>query len=172
MITKKYLIAAAVGLLVLAACKPTEDNYRSAYDKASEAARRKAVELSTGTDGMALESFDGPRVEVVDGDTILISPKRLKRFEGTEEAHAAATAGVAVAKYSMATNARRQIQDLLGAYPEAFIATDGDDNYYVIIATANSSQQAAPVLSTFKDTHPGYPYIGLPGCPLIFAIEP
>lgn len=168
---KKILLLAAGGILLLTACKPTEHNYRNAYDKAYEAAQRKAAEMSVSTDGAVLETFDGPRVEIVEGDTLYVSPVTVSGFETDGEKSRAGKIGIAVARYSMPTNARRHMADLAGKYPGASMATDGDDNYYVLIDRVASIPEAAAPLRGFRKANPDYPYIGLGGKALILVLR-
>ena len=152
-------------VLLLAGCKPTENNYRSAYEKAVEAAQRKAEAEMESINGEKMESLDGPRVEVIDGDTILIARNRIKPFETSLEKPC--KGGVAVARYSMPTNAKRHADDLRKGYPESFVGFDGEEYYYVIIETVDNSTEAASIIRKFKVTRPEYNYIGLQGTPLL-----
>lgn len=161
--------AAALTLMVLASCKPTEKNYQQAYDKAAEAARRKASEMATASDGSRLESLDGPAIKIVDGDTIRVAPGRVRAFETENPAEGT---GVAVAKYSMPTNARRQLQDIREAYPGAFIATDGDESYYVVATIAPSQEEAAPLARDFRNANPSWVYLGLDSSPILITVVP
>lgn len=168
---RKAFIALLLPALALTACKPTERNYQTAYDKAYEAAQRRAEGLTTGAGGERLESLDGPRLQMVDGDTLRIATAEVKRFESGEDLTDSGNVGVAVARYSMPTNARRHLADLREDFREAFIATDGDDNYYVVAFTAPSIEEAAAPLRTFRNSNPSFPFIGLPDGPLLLFIS-
>lgn len=162
----KILMATVLfSVVALTGCKPTEDNYRSAYSKAYEASRRKATEIQSSESGATLESMDGPRTEVVDGETLRIAGSTLKVFEGY--AAPACTYGLAVARFSMPTNARGSVSDLSGDWPRALVAIDGADGYYVIAELFDSLQDAAAGIRKFRDARPDFPYIGLEGKPLV-----
>lgn len=157
----------AVAGFILAGCKPTENNYKAAYDKAYDAARRHAEEQSFSSEGVKLESLDAPRIEIVDGDTLLVGSKRVRPFETADSLTGTGAFGIAIARYSMPTNARRHVTDLRKEYPQAFIAEDGDDNYYVMIRRIPSIPEAAEPIRIFRLSHPDYPYSGLSSRPLL-----
>lgn len=161
---KKYLFL-TIAALAFCGCKPTERNYQLAYDKASEAARAKTESESTGLDGVKLESLNGPRREILDGDTIMVAKEIVKPMD-SELPDAKGKVGVAVAQYRMATNARRNVQDLKKEYPNAFVGTDGKEAHYVIIDYLPSLKDAAAAAATFATKHPDYHYMGLSGYPL------
>ena len=164
---KKYAFFILISILSLA-CKPTEKNYQKAYDKAAEAAERKNRMDTESVSGGKLDSFNAPRVQIVEGDTVWVSSVRVKPFETTIEG--ADKAVVAIAHYKMPTNARRHAEDIRKDYPDAFVAKDGDENYYVVIGRASGYKDAAPLIRQFKETHPGYRYIGMNDGPIVLFI--
>lgn len=155
-------------VILLAGCKPTERNYQAAYDKAYEAAQRRTQEQTTGSDGTTLEMMDGPRILTIDNETFHISSSRVSPFELDGDKPEKGTVGVAVARYSMPTNARRHAQELKKDFTDTFIVTDGDDNYYVVAIIGATIEETVPDLKKFKSKHKDYTYIGLSGHPLIF----
>lgn len=161
---KKYLFL-SIAVVALWGCKPTEKNYEIAYDKAAEAAKVKTELESTGLDGVKLESLNGPRREIIEGDTIMVAKEIVKPMD-SEFAEAKGKVGVAVALYRMPTNARRNVQDLRQEYPNAFVGTDGKEAHYVIIDYFPSLKEAASGAAAFAAEHPGYHYMGLSGHPL------
>ena len=163
-------IACVLALLAVAGggCKPTEGNYRSAYDKAYEANKRKNTEATTAVDGTKLEMMDGPNISIVEGDTLYISRERVSPVEAAPSTPG--VYGVAIGRYGMPTNARRQVQELSATSPSAFMAKDGDDNYYVIIRTVETLPEARDVIKDFHAAHPGYPSIGLPQGPVVVTV--
>lgn len=161
---KKYLLL-SIAVVALWGCKPTEKNYQLAYDKAAEASRVKTESESTGLDGVKLESLDGPRQEILDGDTIMVAKEIVKPMD-SELPEAKGKVGVAVAQYRMATNARRNVQELKHEYPNAFVGTDGKGAHYVIVDYIPSLKEAAATAAAFAAKHPDYHYMGLSGYPL------
>lgn len=166
----KRLIIPALLLLMLVGCKPTEKNYREAYDKAYEAAQRRTATEMESVSGQRIERMDGPRVEIVNGDTLYVGKEIVKAFEADTLTPSGKTA-VAVARFTQPTNARRLVKDLLPKYKEAFIATDGRDSYYVVIKRVADLNEAADAIHVFKSLEPNYPFIGLGGQPLIVYLR-
>lgn len=168
---KRILLAALGSILLLTACKPTEKNYQSAYEKAHEAAVKKSELENTSVTGNRLESIDGARREVVGQDTVVVGRQLVKPFE-SEETASEGRVGIAIAKYKMPTNARRHLQDVKKEYPEALVATDGQDNYYVMIKRVASLDEAVDPIRVYELKHPDFPYMGLEGSPVVFFFSP
>ena len=168
---KKILIFPIICLFLFAACKPTEKNYKNAYDTAIQAVEKKNQKERESESGRQLESFDGPRIEIVKGDTLYVHKGLLKPYEPkvTEEK---GRNGVAIARYSRITNARKHAQDMKDSYDGAFVATDGHENYYVMIKRVADMEEAADVIHVFRLAHPDYHYIGLSGQPLTVFFSP
>lgn len=156
----RSLILAFAGLL-LAGCKPTEKNYRSAYDAAQ--AKRQAA--ATADDGLlpvsVLESTDGPRRLNIGGTEIYTQAMALSGAE-------LGTYNVAVGAYSMDTNAKALAEKLRGeGYADACVALGSDSKIYVVAAHTDGLEDAAAVVAQFRNSHPGFPYSGLPGAPVV-----
>lgn len=169
---KKYLFLIAIGAAIFASCKPTEQNYRNAYDKAYEASQRKAAELTTASDGTKLESMYGARVETVGGQEIAITSVRVKPQEADPEVAASNKMALSVAKYSMITNARRNVEELKKDFPEAFIGYDGENGYYVLICPLPTMGDAEAPAKAFRKKYSEFPYIGLEGKPTVVLLRP
>lgn len=163
---KKTLLILGVCTLLFAACKPTEKNYREAYSKAYEAAQRRAEKETTSTDGARLEATDGMRYEQVGQESVAVVRGRVKSIDETVKTGKAKT-GLAVAKYKVNTNARRNVEDLKADYPEAFVATNGSDEYFVVVAVFPALTEAPPYIEEFRKHYPEYHYMGLEGRPAV-----
>lgn len=155
----------------MVACKPTEKNYADAYGKAYEAAQRRAQAENESSTGEKMERLGGPRVEVVNGDTVLVAPGLVRPTEPTDTLEKGRV-GIAVAHYKMSTNANRHADDLKGEYPASFVAADGDNNYYVMIKRVTSIPESVDPIRIFMETHPDYRYIGLGDRPQVVFISP
>lgn len=164
---KRLIFYAFVALLVCS-CKPTEQNYKSAYD----AAMKKKAQQSIGADGsvIELEDLSGPSQQIIGNDTILITHEGVKAVEPSP-APGEGKIGVAISKFGMITNARMQASDLRSKEPDIFVAVDGDGNHYVVVARCNSLPDAVEIVNGFKKRHPDYPFIGLPGSPVTVTIH-
>lgn len=169
---RKALTGLAVaGIIILfPACKPTENNYRAAYEAAQGAVERKARQEAESASGGKLEAIDGPRRENFDGETIMVGRRRVKAFETTLPDDGRRV-GVAIARYSVPTNARRHLEDVKQEYPEALIATDGTDNYYVMIERVKTIPESVDPIRVYRAKHPDYGYQGLGGEPQVFVIQ-
>lgn len=154
-------------ILFLWSCKPTERNYQLAYDKAAEAARLKREAETTGADGRRLESINGPRKEVVAGDTIMVASEVVKALDDKSADNVKGKIGIAVAKFRMATNAKSNVSDLKSKYPQALVATNGKDAYYVVVECVSKLDEAGIPIKAFMTKNPNFHYMGLSGEPAL-----
>ena len=67
-------ISAAMVALMFVGCKPTENNYKAAYDAAVSKRQEVAKEQMRPASG--LMSDDGPQLRVVDGDSVYVLRER------------------------------------------------------------------------------------------------
>ena len=154
---KKILLVCGVAAMVLAGCKPTEKNYRAAYDAA--VGKRQAEQAALAADGLISE--DAPRPMYMDGDTIYFSNDIVKAD------HEMKAVNVAVAMFKMSTNARSGAKALQEAGFDAFPAQAVGDKWYVIAGTFEDLPAARTFIKDFAAKNPGYPYIGLNDHPAI-----
>lgn len=161
----KKIIALSLLALVLAGCKPTEDNYKRAYDAAKAKREQANAEAMIPTTGLI--SDDGPTLKVIDGDSLFVSRERLSvEPKGSNELK---TYNVAVGVYKMNTNAKAQAVALSEEGYNAFAARATGERWYAVIGSFDSLAEAQKLISEFKKKHPAYPYIGLPGSPVIIG---
>lgn len=165
---KKYLLIFGAAVLLLTACKPTEKNYKNAYDAAYGAAQRKAEKEAESLSGGKLESLDGPQLEVVGSDSIPMGRERVKPYE-TQLPADGNKVGIAIARYKVPTNARRHLEDVKAEYPEAFVASDGGENYYVMVKRVASVPEALEPIRLYRLAHPADAYLGL-GTPTLYTL--
>ncbi|MDE7412268.1 MAG: SPOR domain-containing protein [Muribaculaceae bacterium] len=163
---KKELIILGASLLLLVGCKPTENNYRSAYEAAKnkrEAANAEAMMPATG-----LLSDDGVMRKVVDGDTVYVSRDRLRR--DSVSSRILNTYNVAVGVFKMNTNARAQAAALREAgYKDAIAVETTGDRWYTIAGCFPSLGDAQTFIKDFMAKNKDYPFIGLPASPVIVS---
>lgn len=160
----------ALLVIFAASCKPTEKNYADAYSKAYEAARKKTDADQTGEDGVKLELMDGPTRRPIGADTVSLGSLRVKPF-GEDPISENGNYGIAIAKYSMPTNARSHLNTIKSDYPNAFLAFDGSQGYYVIIKTVASVPEAADPIRIYRANHPNDLYMGLDGEPVVYFVS-
>ena len=155
---RKLFFVAALSAVVLAGCKPTEKNYREAYDAA--VARREKSLADAGDDAVGLTTDDGPRTVVVDGDTLHILSRRLSPADGGGALH---PVNVAVGEFSMNTNARSGAESLASRGYASRVARGEGDRWYTIASGFDNEEDARAFVRTFRRRNAGYVYVGLPG---------
>ena len=155
-------VVVCLAALMLPACKPTEKNYRAAYEAAKS--KREAAEAEQMIPATGLLSDDGPELRVVEGDTLYVSRDRL-RFGAGETLEGAFTVGVGI--YRMDTNAKAQAEKLKEkGYDARALRTTGD-RWYCTVGAFATVDEARAFIKEFRGSNRGYPYIGLPGAPVI-----
>ncbi len=155
------LILKSIPLLVmvclLAGCKPSEKNYRAAYEVAVAKRQSEAPDSSAGL-GDAVRDGAPTRREV-DGKTVWVLTEPLSRVDAQG---APAAWNVAVAAYKMNANARSHAERLQGEGYEASLLKNSDGMIYVVAASPESLAEAAAFIEEFKSKHPDTVYVGLP----------
>lgn len=157
------VISAAMAALMLVSCKPTEKNYKAAYDAALK--KRAEVAEQQMRPATGLLSDDGPQLRIVDGDSIYVLRERLRMLDGSKPgAHWAVAVGV----FKIDTNAKASSADLNAAgWKTAAPAKAQAGKFYTIADTLASLDGARSRAREFKLAFPEYPYVGLPGSPVL-----
>lgn len=165
---KTHIVSMSVALtatLMLVGCKPTEANYRAAYDSAK--AKREAAAAEQMRPASGLLSDDGPQRRIIEGDTLFVDHVALRLEDSTKPPGRWA---VAVGKFKMDTNARAGAAALRDAgWPGALHAKGQGGYHYTVPATTTSLDSARIISRQFVKRNPGYPYVGLPGSPVLIA---
>jgi cell division protein FtsN len=163
---KNIAVAAAlvVATLSFTGCKPSENNYRSAYETATKQKQAAAVDEDIDLTNVIME--DTPKratTEVGDAyvryDLLSVygdAPKKLSRFN------------LAVAAYKMRANAESDAEQLRNAGYDAFIMQDGKNTLYVMVASCDNITEAVTFLNEYKKKNPDRPYVGLPGEAVVY----
>ena len=158
--------ALLIGAGALSGCKPTEKNYKAAYDAAVAKRTAAASTADDLTDGHTMQREGGPRSEVLNGDTLMIRTERLTGFG------AGADAGVkrynlVVASYKMPANAEAQAAALKADGWEARVLRTGSDTFYVVAAQSDNREDIAVKLKAFRKRYPKMQYVGMPDGPVV-----
>ncbi len=164
---KKIILTGAVVSLMLCgtACKPTEKNYKAAYDVAQQKRKAEATDPDMVLPAGGLQRLDAPRKQIIDGDSVYVITSRLKFTGGLEnQMH---KWNVAVASYRMPTNCAAQVSDLFSKGYKSFSAESPDGNFYVIAASFDTLKEAAAFAKEYNVGKKPEVYVGLPGAPLI-----
>lgn len=175
---KRNLIIIAVGVLALTACKPTEKNYRSAYDIAVN--KRQAEQQALDAEGLVSE--DAPKPRYIDGDTLYFANEIIRMdedfapykdakskvaAEGTPVENPLKALNVAVGMFKMNTNARSGASDLRDKGFSAFPVRAQGGKWYIIAGSFDTLDSARVFIKDFTRRNPSFPYIGLNGRPVI-----
>lgn len=159
------MICAAIVAHILIGCKPTEKNYQAAYDAAQAKRAEAASEQMRPATGLL--SDDGPQRRVLDGDTIYVLSERTRTLDGQK---IPGKFSLVVGSYKMDTNAKASATDLTSSgYPGAFAAKGFNGKYFTIVTTSSSMDSIRMESKKFKKKFRDYPYVGLPGAPVILS---
>lgn len=157
------------GIVILTGCKPTEKNYKAAYDVAL--AKREAeqndpdMNLPVGV----YQRLDAPQIRKIGDKEYYYQFVRLKPLD---ESVKMSPYNVVVSVYKMPTNCEAQVSDLQASgYNKAFGAKSGDDKYYVIIGSYTSIDAAAAEIDSYVKKHKDGVYVGLPEAPVIVQTQ-
>lgn len=165
---RKFLIAIAA-LAFLSGCKPSEKNYRLAYETAQQRAREG---LDEGVYEQMQQEMLPPMVRVL-GDSVRVQRLPLAVYYVPAQPDTASMKmpgayNVAVAKYKMPTNARSHAESLVAEGYAAAVLKSGTSLYYVMAGLTESLDSAARLARRYDAVHKCM-YIGIP-CPI--AIQP
>lgn len=157
MTRKSFIISAAAVTLLLAgvACKPTEKNYRQAYEKAQQKAR----------DGLTDEQYEQMMLESLppylrtETDSIRYftenvmwqySPASVNEGKEVRAAHY----NLAIGKYGMLTNAKAHADRLAAEGWQAVVLRNGAPTYFVIAAMSENPDSIADAAHRYRKAYP------------------
>lgn len=152
------------GLMFLPACKPTEKNYKSAYDAAVAKRQAESNDPDLNLPAGGYQRIGDPQKKTVNGKSYGYLFSRVKPLT---DGVSMQPYNVAVAVYKMPTNCEAQVNDLLSVGYQSFGAKTGDDRYYVIIGSYASIDAAAAAIDAYMAKFKDAVYVGLDGAPLI-----
>lgn len=137
---KKYLYLAL--LLSLVSCKPTETNYRKAYETAKERTDRTGIVEGTIYESIRNQGTSGGIV-TVSGDTIPLITVAVKPATVIGAPDTMSPYNIALAQFKQRTNAKSMMIRLhtLG-YTDATVVMNAEPLYYVIVPGAATVDQA------------------------------
>ncbi len=157
-------MAAAFMACGMWSCKPTEKNYKAAYDAALN--KRQQTDLDIPIPGGTLLVDGAPRKVPVNGDSVYISSDKLK-FENAPES-GKHRYNVAVGGYKMLTNCSAHVSDLINKGYEAFMAESSSGKYYAVAGSFDNLGEAALFAVSLASREKKAFFVGLPGAPVIF----
>ena len=142
-------VASTLSTLALFSCKTTEENYRTAYEKAIEAQndstslestiygaqRRRVVDATVNTTEGAVE-VRRARVRVTDGTG---TPDDLHQYN------------VVVGQFKQVFNAKSLRQRLIdNGFDKTFVVETSEPYYYIVVASFDSAAEAQNTMNDFK----------------------
>lgn len=152
------------GIVALSGCKPTEKNYKSAYDAAVAKRQAEANDPDLNLPAGGYQKIGDPVMKVINGKSYPCLGVRIKPLsEGVEMQ----PYNVAVSAYKMPTNCESQVKDLIAMGYPAFGAKTGDDRYYVIVGSYPSLEEAAAGVDAYMKKNKNAVYVGLGDSPVI-----
>lgn len=168
-------VLCGVAMLMLVSCKPTENNYRSAYEVAQRQKENQvAVDAELGIPEGGLIDEDGPQKQVVDGDAIMVMHEALSAVKDPEDEKTGEGKAllrkyvVAVSGFKMPTNSHALAHDLRKkGYKDAMTVKNKRDTYYAIIGSYATIQEAKQAAKEFAEKHRGYNYVSLGAAPVV-----
>lgn len=149
------VVVAIYAALSLTCCKPTEKNYKLAYDKAMEKARQGITEDEY--QWMLAESL--PRYMHGETDSVRAFPEGII-WQYTPEAVDSgrktkpASFNLAVAKYSMLANAKAHADRLAGDGWPSHIFRTGEPVYYVVVKMSDNIDTVAQAAHNYMARYP------------------
>lgn len=162
-----FILCLVAGAL-LCGCKPSEKNYRLAYETAQAKARE-------GLDDDVYEAMlrdELPPLIHIMGDSVRVQRVNLNWFYTPQSVDSGKSQeplpyNLAVALYKMPVNARAHANDLAQEGYASCVMRSGTDKYYVIAARSGSLDSIAHASSAYIATHePPYP-----GLPCVVALQ-
>lgn len=147
---------AICGLLLSSACKPTEKNYKAAYDKAQEKARQGlATEEYEQMLLNSLPSYERTATDsvrtFVEGVVWQYTPLAVDSGARISPARY----NLAVGKYTMLTNAKAHADRLAAEGWRATVFRNGEPEYFVVVKISESLDTVAKAAHDFTARYPG-----------------
>lgn len=156
------------GVIVMPGCKPTEKNYKAAYDAALSKRRAEDSDPDLNLPAGGYQRLDEPGKKNINGKSYFYQFLRLKPLT---EGDGMKPYNVAVAEYKMPTNCSAQVSDLVEAGYKAFGARSGDDRYFVFVGGYDTLEEAVSALESYVRKNKDAVYVGLPDNPVIIQTK-
>lgn len=158
------IAALFIAVLILPGCKPTEKNYKAAYDAALSIRQAEAEDPDLNIPVEGYKKIGDPEKKEINGKSYNYVFQHLRPVDEEVEMQ---PYNVAVSVYKMPTNCKSQARDLRESGYQAFAAKTGDDRYYTIIGSYSTIEEAAIAVDNYMKKHKGAIYVGLGDSPVI-----
>lgn len=154
-------------LIAVSSCKPTEKNYKAAYDAALGKRESAMADIDVNLPAGSLQQVDGPHLKEVDGVKVYLLNRRLKpEVPGIPEMKLPGRYNVAVGTYKMNTNCIAQAEALKEEGYQAFAAKDTEGEYYTVAGSFLTLEEAVKFYQEYQSGN-NRVYVGLPSSPVI-----
>lgn len=151
-------LLAAAALLLLPACKPTENNYKAAYEAAKNKREKDASDPDIYIPGGKLIDDNAPQKQTIEGLEYFVRYEPLKLVDGEGPLK---RFNVAVASYKMTANALSHWERLSKEYPGAIVLQNDKELYLVCTGSFATPAEAAEAVTMFIQRHPDAQFVGL-----------
>lgn len=155
---KFTILLAAAALMLLPACKPTEKNYKAAYDAAIQKRQKDATDPDIYIPGGKLIDDNAPQTQTIGGKEYFVRYEPLKLIDGEGPLQ---RYNVAVAAYKMNANALSHRERLSQDYSGAIVAQNDKEMLIVCIGSYATPEEAAQSVTRFTERHPDATCVGL-----------
>lgn len=159
------IFGCALMLCIATGCKPSEKNYRMAYETAQQA-RQAEREANNDLGIPELIPLDGPRREVCGADTVAVKREALT-LHGDAPSGGIKKYNVAVGKYKMTANARGDADALRSHGFDAFVMATPGGEFFAMAGSENTMEEAVTLIKRIRKIFPERPFVGLPSEPVI-----
>lgn len=151
----EYVVLALALSALMVACKPTERNYRLAYDKAQDKARQGLTDMEY--DMMlanSLPPYARTRTDSVRtfSEAVIWQYTPLAVDSGRKQT--LAPYNLAVGKYSMLTNAKAHADRLAGDGWRSVVVRNGEPVYYVVVKMSADLDTVARAAHVYSARYP------------------
>lgn len=160
-----FLWIALLLMVFATGCKPTEKNYKDAYETALKKRDNSGLDYGLGNE-MKVEAIDAPKKIIYNNKEYYVKVEYVAPFE--TDLASRPKYMIVVAKYKMPTNARNQVEQLKkSGFGNSMLVKDRDENYLVVADYAQTMDDIAQKADDFKKKYPNINFIGLYGDILI-----
>lgn len=151
-------------MAVTVSCKPTEQNYKSAYETAVRKNRESSGDADMHIPEGKLLTDEKAEAQKSAGLPYNLATKFISPLESGISLY---KYNVAVASFKMPTNCISLAERLVKDGYDAFAVKDAEERYYTVAASFASKDEAVAFAQKFEKNHASESFIGLGGKPLI-----
>lgn len=151
-------------LLTAVGCKPTEKNYKAAYD-AALAKRQTKIDADLGVPEEGLIVEGAPVRRTFDDTQVWYLVTSIGALD--EGSLPPGRFNVATGAFKMPVNALDQARTLRGRGYESLAVRGENDLFYTVVSTEDSISGAVAFYKEFIDRNPEFTYVGLPSLTII-----